>query len=276
MIFNERNDPNQISKLIEFESRDGLDHESEYSYNSVSDLDIGTNQIRNKSKNNQNNTQNSFSSQLSEYAIQKSFHNDNLQDKSDGDESDCSINFQSRKADYSIKKNSNYKTIDEFATKNSFMSQNPSSDNFCMKNILSEKYVAPKTNRLMYTKEDYISDKNEIDKMFKNSKVNLINNDYNMHSNNTNKITNGNSMKNLTNNENFTSNLNWNYESYKNEGTESNYQTNQVDNNFNNDYNHMIENNELVENEMDIINDIKILPNASNDEYYLNYDSDPK
>ena len=262
--------------MIEFESRDGLDHESEYSYNSVSDLDIGTNQIRNKSKNNQNNTQNSFSSQLSEYAIQKSFHNDNLQDKSDGDESDCSINFQSRKADYSIKKNSNYKTIDEFATKNSFMSQNPSSDNFCMKNILSEKYVAPKTNRLMYTKEDYISDKNEIDKMFTNSKVNLINNDYNMHSNNTNKITNGNSMKNLTNNENFTSNLNWNYESYKNEGTESNYQTNQVDNNFNNDYNHMIENNELVENEMDIINDIKILPNASNDEYYLNYDSDPK
>ena len=231
MIFIRRNDPNQISKLIDFETRDfEQPSEEDVSYASISDIEgqqstsniyrysnnnshnnsimTGNNtsqitsnknlnnnntNLTNKSKSkyqkkamkktsnknlpNQNNTpiNNSFSSQLSEYAIQRSF-NEQLQDKSEGNaDSDCSLNFQSGKRDYKPSKNPNIKSRENFCTKKSFVSHYPSTENFQTKNTLgekfdSERYIAPNKNRAGYTKEDYISDKNEIENIFTNSR----------------------------------------------------------------------------------------------------------
>ncbi len=255
MKLNKRNDPNQISKLIDFESRDfDQPSDDEVSYNSISDLEghHSTGNINRNSNNdsqnnsnlcsnntsnitsnrklnnynhnnksrstyqkkvmkknsnqnlpNQNNipNNNSFSSQLSEYAIQRSF-NEQIQDKSDGNaDSDCSLNFQSRKREYKPSKNPIDKINENFSTKKSFLSYNPSTENFHTKNTLGDKigsdhYIAPKKNKAGYTKEDYISDKNEIENMFTNSKnfrkggMNVNTNTYSEFTNsiNTNKI----------------------------------------------------------------------------------------
>ena len=254
MIFYKRNDPNQISKLIDFETRDYEQPiEEDVSYTSFSDLDghhstsniyrysnnnshnnsniysNNTSQITsNKNLNNYNinnktrskyqnsvkrssntnlpiqNNNNSFNSQLSEYAIQRSF-NEQIQDKSDENaDSDCSVNFESRKREYKPSKNQSFKTNEDFLTKKSFVSHYPSPDNFQTKNTLngnlgSEKYVAPKKNRAGYTKENYISDKNVIDNMFTNSRNNLrksVNNIDNSYTNSefNNSIMNTNNM----------------------------------------------------------------------------------
>jgi len=310
MIFNKRNDPNQISKLIDFETRDfDQPSEEDISYNSISDLEAHPNtnnnngfinndnysnsqiltndnfnnvyaknqiksQYKNKSKKNiykQNrNNNNSYNSQLSEYAIQRSF-NENLQDKSDGNaDSDCSMNFQSSKREYKPSKSPNFKTKEDFSTKKTLNSHYPSSENFHTKKTLSERpdsehYIAPKKNKINYSKEDYISEKSEIENMFRNQiflknttiEINTNNNsEISCSLMNTNKFlcgTSAGSVNNLaTINNNFVNNYNLNSKenvigknfSYLNLGTErnnSNIYKNE-DSNFYNNINNSVGN----------------------------------